>query len=158
MIREPRKTAEPPGSAVLAFKRCVTVVSMKSLYVGCAIRNAPEGYVSTVESLKKKFEDDFFVLHFVGVSPTATAKEIYEIDIDCAGRADLMLALCDFPSLGLGIELAKRAELSKPTIIAYRTQTNISRMVLGLAEVHSNFQVVEYSDTEELLAIMRENR
>lgn len=125
---------------------------MKTLYVGCALRGAPAEFVTRVEVLKRELEECFEVLHFIGISPTATAREIYETDIDCAARADLMLAICDVPSTGLGMELAKRAELGKPTVIAYQKSHDISRMVLGVAEVAPNFTVLPYESHVEVLA------
>ena len=128
---------------------------MKSLYVGCALRGAPAEFVAGVGELKKQLENDFKVLHFIGISPTAAAKEVYETDIGCTIEADIMLAICDQSSLGLGIEIAKRAELGKATIIAYRPSVDLSRMVLGLAELSPSFTVVTYNDPAELLAIMK---
>lgn len=128
---------------------------MKTLYVGCALRGASSEFVEGVAALKRDLEVDFEVLHFIGISPTASAREVYETDIGCTAKADLMLAICDQPSLGLGIELAKRAELEKQTIIACRPTVDLSRMVLGLAEVSENFTVVQYDTYIELIRIMK---
>lgn len=125
---------------------------MKTLYVGCALRGAPAEFVASVTALKQELEAHFEVLHFIGISPTATAREIYETDIDCASRADLMLALCDIPSTGLGMEIGKRTEMGKPTVLAYQKDRDISRMVLGLAEAVAGFSVLPYETHAEVLA------
>ncbi len=128
---------------------------MKTLYVGCALRGAPAEFVAGVTELKKMLDPHFTVLHFIGLSPTATAAEIYTTDITCAAEADLMLAVADVPSTGLGLELGKRAALGKPTVIAYRENVDLSRMVLGLASLHENFSVLIYRDYDDLLRQMQ---
>jgi nucleoside 2-deoxyribosyltransferase len=124
--------------------------SMKTLYVGCALRGAPAPFVESVLTFKGELEKYFTVLHFIGLVGSAPAREVYEADIACASEADLMLAVVDVPSTGLGIELAKRAELGKPTIIAHQERADISKMVLGLAEVTPAFTIITYTNFSEL--------
>jgi hypothetical protein len=132
-----------------------TMPSMKTLYVGCALRGAPVEFVTGVEALKKELEHHFEVLHFVGLHAGVSAQEIYETDIALAAKADLMLALVDVPSTGLGMEVARRHELGKPTVIAYHRNTHPSAMVLGIAEVAPHFSIVAYGEQSELVAAMR---
>lgn len=127
------------------------MLCMKTLYVGCALRGAPAEFVASVEALKRELEAHFEVLHFIGISPTATAREIYETDIDCAARADLMLAICDMPSTGLGMEIGKRLELKKPTVMVYHKDVHVSVMVLGLAESVPGFAALSYETHAEVL-------
>jgi nucleoside 2-deoxyribosyltransferase len=128
---------------------------MKTLYVGCALRGSPAEFVSKVEVLKKELEQYFEVLHFVGLNAGVSVREIYETDIALAAQADVMLAMVDVPSTGLGMEVARRHELGKPTIIAYHTSSHPSAMVLGVAEVAEHFSVIAYDEEQELVAAMR---
>jgi hypothetical protein len=129
---------------------------MRTLYVGCALRGAPAEFVASVEALKRELEQYFEVLHFVGLSPTASAREIYKTDIDHATKADLMLAIADQPSTGLGMEIAKRTELGKPTIIAYHQTKKISAMVLGIKQPFDNVEIIPYESHEEVLEYMKD--
>ncbi len=122
---------------------------------GCALRGAPPEFVDSVVALKRDLERDFSVLHFVGMSPDAAARTVYETDITMAAEADLMLAIADVPSTGLGMELAKRAELGRATIVAHREGADISRMVLGLIEVTPTFSTFVYRDLSEVTAHLR---
>ncbi len=128
---------------------------MKTLYVGCALRGAPAEFVASVEALKRELEAYFDVLHFIGLGSDVTARVIYETDIALAARADLMLALADLPSIGLGMEVAKRAELQKPTIIAYHHAVTPSAMVLGVAEIHDVFSVLPYETHADVLTHLK---
>jgi hypothetical protein len=128
---------------------------MKTLYVGCALRGAPKEFVDAVVALKGNLETVFSVLHFVGISPDAAARTVYETDISMAATADLMLAIADVPSTGLGLELAKRAELGRPTVVAYAQGADVSRMVLGLIEVTPTFSLFVYNDLAEVREQLR---
>ncbi len=128
---------------------------MKTLYVGCALRGAPSEFVDSVVALKHDLESHFSVLHFVGMSPDAAARTVYETDITMAAEADLMMAIADVPSTGLGMELAKRAFLGRPTIVAHQEGTDLSRMVLGLIEVTPAFSLFVYQDLTEVAVHLR---
>lgn len=127
----------------------------RSLYVGCALHSVPESFLDMVEELKKQAAEQWEVLSFVGTDPTATAETVYRKDIDCATQADVMLAICDYPSTGLGIELATRIEHKLPTIITHYIDSQISRMVLGLAFVaDSVVHYQTYQSPEDLLQLL----
>jgi len=129
--------------------------AMKTLYVGCALRGAPKEFVELVVALKHDLETDFSVLHFVGMSPDAAARTVYETDITMAAKADLMLAIADVPSTGLGMELAKRAELGRQKVVAHARGADVSRMVPGLIEVTPAFLLFEYNNLAEVREHLR---
>ena len=83
---------------------------MKKLYVGCSLTLAPESFRQSVEELKNKLRADYEVFDFLGLVK-GTAKDVYEWDIHhCVAKCDLFLAVCDYPSLGLGYEMGVAVE------------------------------------------------
>src|SRR5947207_129628 len=90
---------------------------MKKVYVGCAITTVPDGKVlefkDCIEKIKSELRDaGFEVLQFkTATHPNATDKEVYIHDIrNCVEEADIMLAISDHSSTGLGYELATAIE------------------------------------------------
>jgi hypothetical protein len=122
-----------------------------TLYVGCALRNAPRDFVEDVETIKRSLRDHFEVIDFVGLAPDVSDESVYETDIACAVKADIMLALCTYPSLGLGMEIQKRIELEKETIIAFPEGAHVSKMVTGAARTRSYMRIIEYRDRNDLI-------
>ena len=128
---------------------------MKTLYVGCALTGAPNEFLDVVTELKMNIGGHFKVVEFVGLNPNASAQEVYETDIECAESADVMLGICDYNSTGLGMEIQKRIEHKKPTIIAHRNGQKVSRMVLGPAETYDYIEYLTYSSGADLAAQMK---
>ena len=127
---------------------------MKTIYVGCALQGVPTTFLEEVEKFRQDLEQYGTVLRFAGTSGEITAREVYETDIAMAAEADLMVAICDIPSTGLGMEIAKRTELERPTIIAHQREQNISRMVLGACELHANCELQQYERLADLLPVV----
>ena len=127
----------------------------KSLYVGCALQSVPDSFLNMVEELKRQATEHWEIFSFVGTDPTVTAQTVYETDIAMATQADVMLAICDHPSTGLGIELATRTELQLPTIITHHADNQISRMVLGMASVaNDTVHYQTYDVPEDLVQVL----
>lgn len=64
-----------------------------------------------VEAFKKKLESVCNVLRFLGLTSGRSPRDIYLHDIrDCVGQSDLVVAICDQPSIGLGYEIATQLE------------------------------------------------
>jgi len=123
---------------------------MQTLYVGCALNNASTEFVEAVLVFKERLRGHYEVLDFVGFDPSASSQKIYEFDIECAAKADIMFAICDQPSLGLGMEIQKRIELKKQTLILYRKGNKISRMPLGATDAYSFMAVLEYENLDTI--------
>lgn len=104
------------------------------LYVGCALNSAPEGFKSSVLALRSKLAGDprFEVLEFLGSG--GTPEDVYRKDImECVESADIMLAVCDHPSLGLGFEMATHVKKNKrPLLAVAHMDSNVSRLVIGI--------------------------
>ena len=116
------------------------------LYIGCSLTQAPQDFILQVETLKDSLRDTYEVFDFVGLEK-GTAADVYNWDIGhCVATCDLFLAICDYPSLGLGWELNEAINLGKPVLGVAHTDALITRLVLGATEVRDNFTFARYQD------------
>jgi Nucleoside 2-deoxyribosyltransferase len=75
--------------------------------------------------------------------------EIYRQDTGWLREADIVIAECTSPSLGVGYELAYAEKLGKPCCIFYdKTRTQLSAMLTG----DPYFRIYPYENEEELFA------
>jgi hypothetical protein len=127
-----------------------------SIYVGCALKHAPEEYKESIKKLKNKLSSikNVKILEFV-VRHDATPKEIYENDIiDCVMNCDLMIADFSHPSLGLGYEVATMLETRNKPVLGFANKNAIvSSLILGIQNKNFSFQT--YSDINEVFDISK---
>ncbi len=121
------------------------------LYVGCALTQAPDDFKRDVEGVKGALRGrGYDVLEFVGSRP-ATPEEVYRWDIEqCVGQCSAMLAIADYPSLGLGWEMATASNLNIPTLAVARVGRSMTRLVLGAAEAVPSFEFARYEDLQDV--------
>ena len=80
-----------------------------------------------------------------------TDKEIYLRDINWMKEADLLIAECTRPSLGVGYELAFAEKLGKPVNVLYRNkECHLSAMISG----DEYFKVFSYETKEDAFKII----
>ena len=134
---------------------------MKKLYVGCAINNLPEDkkqeFLAMIDGLKNQLRKHFEVLDFLGTA-SSSLENIYTRDIiECVGQADLMVAICDHPSTGLGYEMATAIEVRKiPVLAMAHYQSNVSRLILGIHGSKKKFNFVRYHSFEQIPSLIKE--
>jgi nucleoside 2-deoxyribosyltransferase len=88
------------------------------VYVGCSLTHAPEEFRQKVEKLKEKLSTICHVLYFKGLVGEIPYK-IYQWDIkECVYQCDIMVAVCDYPSIGLGIEMGTQMEARQKPVLA----------------------------------------
>jgi hypothetical protein len=104
----------------------------KKVYVACALTHASPEFKEEVEMLKKKLENICTVLHFKGLSDSNLPRDVYIHDIiDCVHRCDILVAICDHPSIGLGYEMATQAESRKKPILAVAHEdSKVTKLIL----------------------------
>lgn len=108
---------------------------MKTLkvYVGCGLTHASEEFKAKVEEFKEKLRSipDVEVLCFLGLKDS-TNFGVYMHDIhNCVYQCDLLIAICDEPSIGLGYEMATQIEArKKPCLALGHSDSKITRLVL----------------------------
>ena len=80
-----------------------------------------------------------------------TDKEIYLRDINWMKEADLLIAECTRPSLGVGYELSFAEKLGKPVNVLYRNkECHLSAMISG----DEYFKVFSYETKEDAFKII----
>lgn len=129
----------------------------KKLYIGCALTNlTPEKrpeFLGMLATIKEKLQDHFEIIEFLGKTDVIDAPplEVYNFDIkDCVMQVDCMLAICDFPSLGTGYELATAVEVRGIPVLAVAHKDSIvSRLVRGID--HKNYQFYYYDTVDDII-------
>lgn len=121
-------------------------VFKKSVYIGCALTDAPAEFMAEVAALKDVLRERYEVYDFVGLT-NGTSEDVYNWDIGrCVTRCDLFVPICDYPSLGLGWEMCKRVELGKPMLAVAHENAQVSRLVLGAAPLEPAMTFERYAD------------
>ncbi len=123
----------------------------KTIYVGCSLTSATRDFILFIEELKSYISTDFELLEFVGIDPQATPLHVYKTDINCAQKADVMLAVVDQSSTGLGMEIQSRIDLKKPTLIVYKRGSQVSKMPLGAAEMYPFMSSLQYDSINDIV-------
>ena len=80
-----------------------------------------------------------------------TDEIIYIRDVDWITNADVFIAECSNPSLGVGYEICKAENESIPVIILYEdSDKKLSAMING----NNNIQVINYKNVEEACEVL----
>ena len=87
----------------------------------------------------------------IHLEESAADGEIYARDTAWLREADLLIAECTCPSLGVGYELAYAEARGKPCHVFYdRTKTRLSAMLTG----DPHFQIHPYETEEEIYPVL----
>lgn len=125
------------------------------IYVGCSLTQAPEVFRQEVEDFKTKLRNfGHEAFNFIGLV-AGTARDVYEWDIKhCVEECDLFVAICDYPSIGLGYELAVAVEkLGKRALAVAHRDAKITRLVLGIN--HPRFEFRQYDELDEVINLIQ---
>ncbi|MBX7052618.1 MAG: methyltransferase domain-containing protein [Flavobacteriales bacterium] len=79
------------------------------------------------------------------------SQDIFSANLKLIASSDIFLAEISMPSLGVGFEISKARDLSKPIICIYDTSyaPEISIMIKGI--VYENIHFIEYNDINDLI-------
>lgn len=89
-----------------------------NVYVACSLTHASMEFRQKVEDFKQELRSLCNVLCFLGIDGYPP-HEIYVFDIHkCVGSSDLVVAICDLPSIGLGYEMGTQIEGRKMPCLA----------------------------------------
>ena len=124
------------------------------IYVGCSLTQAPEWFRHSIEVFKASLArlPNVEVLDFVGLT-AGTDADVYEHDIHrCVREADLFVADCSFPAIGLGWELGTAVEkLEKEVIAVAKRGTKVTRLVTGASSPRNpNYSFMFYNSMDEV--------
>jgi len=126
----------------------LSVAEKPTLYVGCALTDAPDDFKDSVEAVKEQLGANWQVLKFLGLV-NGTAADVYTQDLGNVDKSAAFVAITDYPSTGLGMEIGRATELHTPTLLVAQRDARVTRMVLGAAELLPNFDFARYDDLEE---------
>lgn len=107
-----------------------------SIYVGCALTFASKEFKASIADFKECLRRRFGVnvLEFLGEG-AGNAEDVYETDIvKGVGKSDLMVAVADKASTGLGIEFGAQIWLYRgPVLVLASHDAIVTRLVPGVA-------------------------
>lgn len=128
---------------------------MVKIYFGCAIANAPKEFLNQALELRGRLRKKYEILEFLGTEMGSCA-DVYLHDIHtCVANCDLLLGVCDLPSLGLGYELATAIEkLNKPALVVAHNDARVSRLIEGIQ--HPKFTFQRYASLDEIEGFLEE--
>ncbi len=108
-----------------------------------------QSFISALES--KGFE----IPHFLGLID-GTAQDVFRHDIfNCVAKSDLMVAVCDLPSTGLGFEMCHALHVCNiPLLAVGHEKSRVTRLVLGID--HPLFTFQRYNSSDDLLMLTLE--
>lgn len=99
-----------------------------------------------VNALKTTLRARFKILDFLGLV-VGTAEDVYRYDVEhCVRESDLVVAICDYPAIGLGWEMCERVKQGKPLLGIAHEQTRVTRLALGAAAIHPHFTFERYTN------------
>lgn len=121
------------------------------IYIGCALTHAPKEFRDMVGRVKDTMRArGFEILDFIGLEK-GTEKDVYIHDLACVDTCDAFVALCDYPAIGLGVEIERALEISKkPTLLLAHQDTHITRLLVGASQVHHMCTLQRYAHREEI--------
>jgi hypothetical protein len=127
------------------------------LYVGCALTDAPESFKKGVENFKHALRaEGYEVFDFVGLV-NGTATDVYNWDIrHCVKNCQALIAICDFPSIGLGYEMNEAINLKKPVLAVAHQDSKVTRLVYGAAEVEPNLRFEKYASLDGIITLVND--
>lgn len=122
------------------------------IYVGCSLTQAPETFRNEVEGYKASLRGaGYEVFDFIGLEK-GTAADVYRWDIErCVRQCDILVGVCDYPSLGLGWELNEATRLGKEVLAIAHERTVITRLIIGAEAVEPNFHFERYTNLIDTL-------
>lgn len=111
---------------------------MQSIYIGMGLTQAPVEFRDHFQkALKDALRDSgkFEVLDFIGLTAGDDVL-VYHEDRRKAETADVCLFVADYPSIGLGMEIAFRLGTGKPMRVCAHKDARITRMLTGMCADH----------------------
>jgi hypothetical protein len=120
-----------------------------NVYVACSLTHASPEFRAVVESFKDELGLVCNIIRFAGLASGRSPREIYMYDIhECVGSSDLVVAICDHPSIGLGYEIATQLERrGMPCLCIAHENSHVTEFIL---DVHQpGFEFKRYKDLQK---------
>lgn len=112
-----------------------------NVYVACSLTHAPVKFREEIEFFKDKLRSFCNVLCFLGIDGHPPHK-IYDFDINkCVKKSDLVVAICDLPSIGLGMEMGTQVEARRmPCLALAHEKSHVTCFVLDTRQPGYDFR------------------
>lgn len=130
---------------------------MKRIYIGCSLNNAPDDFIENISDFKNELRSKgkYEVLEFVGKVGGSNV-DVFKWDIEqCVDKCDVMIAVCDLPSTGLGIEIERMSSRKRPVLLLANSNSSVSRLIQGYAEVNELMTFKRYSSFNDMVKISK---
>lgn len=129
---------------------------MKKVYIGCALTQAPKEFLDFIFGLREKIKTlGFEILEFAWITGPREDVNVYDFDVKNVDGADYFFAFCDYPSIGLGIEIERAMNTKTPTFAFHKKGTNISKIVSDSLISNGMNKPFEYESEEDVLNIIK---
>ena len=104
---------------------------MKKIYLGCSLTGAPESFKSEVKDLIGLLEKSYTILPFFSFTNKIAKnnREVFEFDMNQIKEADFMIAICSYPSTGMGYEIREALSQGKKVFAFAKDTDNISKFI-----------------------------
>ena len=119
-----------------------------NVYVACSLTHAPKEFRAEVELFKDKLKSVCNVLCFLGIEGHPPY-DVYHFDIhECVHKSDLVVAICDLPSIGLGYEMGTQIEKRRmPCLIIAHEKARVSDLIVDTRQPGVEFR--RYRDLQK---------
>jgi hypothetical protein len=119
------------------------VKTKQKIYIGYNAHGSPRWFRNQVETLEKALERDFKIIDIKKVEQEAregAGGNSYELSMNHLDEADLFVIMCDFASMGLGMEIEHAIEFCSTEIIAFISESKKVSVPNRLAEALESSQ------------------
>jgi hypothetical protein len=136
------------------MEQSAVATALATIYVGCALTSAPKRFRDEVESFKENLRHSGFnVLDFAwendGPKPGVN---VHEFDMECVSNCTIFVAICDLPSIGLGMELQHAINYSVPTLACIKESRRMPTIVEHANRRFSNIDIFRYESLYHIRA------
>ncbi|MBI2607636.1 MAG: nucleoside 2-deoxyribosyltransferase [Candidatus Doudnabacteria bacterium] len=122
------------------------------IYLASSITQASKALKPVIDELKEKVRAEFELLDFFGLGP-GEAKAVFQHNIQQMHNADLVLAECSQPSLGVGFEIGYALSINKPVLAVALSDVSVSRMITG--NPHPKYKFQRYQTVDEVITAIK---
>jgi nucleoside 2-deoxyribosyltransferase len=127
------------------------------IYVACGLTNSPPEFRQFILQFKEKLKVKYHILDFLSdpmdmntdQQSLEYCQKIYHWDRDQIIDCDLVLAITDYASTGMGLEMGLAIHYNKPILQGCRPNQILGRMNRGITDtVNINF---EYENIDDIV-------
>lgn len=124
------------------------------VYVAASVTHAPDSLEDFVANFKKELRTatSAIVIDWVGKNSPVQVEQFYKRNLNNVRESDVMIALVDEPSIGLGMEIQEAIAMGKPLICLHHEDRTISRLLVHASD-SLNIPIHKYRDLNQAVEI-----